>query len=390
MLNRRVPTQSVYVPRVGFRSASGLRMPEMTIARQGERALAVVQLVSSEIGTEVCFEIQDDVLQDACLGGKFDHLALTQLDVKLRDEAGREYKRLDGLRSSIGLGQQEFAFFRRELGFETLAIDARRVVLEVDGAFGPWRVPVEMRPTAETGVAVEHVVDRATTRHGVTVRLVGIALREEEAVVELHATCSPPIVSVRAIGALMQRQGNDRLVLVDGQGRRFEEELARETTQQHSDSGARAIAKFPPLPADATDLRLVVPSVVVEESSATLEFELPMKGQRDVRFGAYPMRLGPATVAHDLPEAPGRQPGYGLRFALGPRGWHNDRRVVRPMRISIDGVERKGFGWGWHPEPDMTNYTVTLTPGESPKTVTLERPMLSVRGPWEIRFRRPV
>lgn len=365
-------------------------MPEMTVVRQDERALAVVQLVSSEIGTEVCFEIQDDVLQDACLGGKFDHLALTQLDVKLRDEAGREYKRLDSLRSSIGLGQQEFAFFRRELGFEPLPPQVRRVVLDIDGAFGPWRVPVEVLPIAETGVAVQHPVDRATSKHGITVRLVGIALRAEEAIVELEAAWSPPIVAIHGIGALMQRQGNDRLVLIDGQSRRYDEELSRESTQKPRDSGARTIAKFPPLPADATELTLIVPSVVVEESGATLEFELPMTGERSVRFGAFPMRLGPATIAQDLLEAPGRQPGYGLRFALGPRDWHNGRRVVRPMRISVDGVEQKGYGWGWHPEPDMTNYTVTLKPGASPKRVTLERPMLSVRGPWEIPFRRPV
>jgi hypothetical protein len=37
----------------------------------------------------------------------------------------------------------------------------------------------------------------------------------------------------------------------------------------------------------------------------------------------------------------------------------------------------------------MTNYTVTLKSGATPTTVTLERPMVSVRGPWEIRFERP-
>lgn len=377
---------SVYVPGIGFRSSDALRMPERTIVRQGERALAVVSLVSSEAGTELGFEIKDDRLEDACLAGKLEHSALMNLGVRLRDEDGNSYARSAGLHNGMGLGQHEFGFFHRELGFEALRADVRRVVLEVDGAFGAWAVPVEVMPITETGVAVQRAVDRATTKQGIAVRLIGIALREEETMVELDATWTPPIAAIHGIGAMLQRQGDDRLVLVDGQGRRYEEELSRETVQRPHGSCAHTTAKFPPLPADATELTLIVPSVVVEESDATLEFELPMNDSREVRFGPYPMRLGPASLVHDLLEEPGKPPGYGLRFVFGPLGWHEDRRALRPMRISLDGAEHKGFGWGWHADPDMRNFTVTLKPGASPRTVTLARPMVSIRGPWEIGF----
>ena len=123
----------------------------------------------------------------------------------------------------------------------------------------------------------------------------------------------------------------------------------------------------------------------MEESDATLDFTLPMNDSREVRFGPYPMRLGPASLSHDLPEAPGKPPGYGLRFVLGPVGFHEDRRALRPMRLSLDGVEHR-FGWGWHPDPEVRNFMVKLEPGASPKTVTLARPLVSIRGPWEIRF----
>lgn len=384
-------TQTVYVPGVGFRSANALRMPERTIVRQGERAMAVMSLVSSEAGTEVSFEIKDDQLEDDCLSGKLEHRALWELDVRLRDNDGNSYARVPGQRDGIGLGQHEFGFFSRSVAFEPLRADVRRVVLEVggDGVFGAWTVPVEMLPITDTDVARQQMIDRATAKHGITLRLVGIAFREEDTVLELHATWEPPIVAVHGIGALMQRQGDDRLVLVDRQGRRHLEELAHETTQRPRGNAAHATAKFPPLPADATELSLIVPSVVVEESDATLEFKVPMDESREVRFGPYPMRLGPASFADDLLQEPGKPPGYGLRFVLGPVGWHEDRRALRPMRISLDGVEHKGFGWGWHPEPEMRNFTVDLTPGASPKTVTLARPMVSIRGPWEIRFERP-
>ena len=380
-------TQNVYVPGVGFRSANALRMPERTIVRQGERALAVMSLVSSDVGTELGFEIKDDRLEDACIVGKLEHRALLNIDVRLHDEAGRSYARSAG-GDSFGFGQHEFGAFSRRCAFESLGPGVRRVLLEIDGAFGPWAVPIEVRPITDTGVALERTVDRAATRHGVAVRLVGIALTDKESVVELEATWTPPIAAIHGIGAMMQRQGDDRLVLIDGHGRRYVEELAHETVQRPRDSSARTTAKFPPLPTDANELTLVVPSVVVEESDATLEFALPMTEAREVRFGPYRMRLGPASVADDLLEPPGQPPCYGLRFVLGPIGWHNDRRALRPMRISLDGVEHKEYGWGWHPDPDMRNFTVTLKPGGSPRTVTLARPMVSIRGPWEIRFER--
>ena len=51
-------------------------MPARTIVREGERALAVASLLSSEAGTELGFEIKDDRLQEECLAGKLDHSAL--------------------------------------------------------------------------------------------------------------------------------------------------------------------------------------------------------------------------------------------------------------------------------------------------------------------------
>jgi hypothetical protein len=378
----------VYVPGVGFRSADALRMRERTVVQQGERALAVVSLVSSEAGTELAFQIKDERLEDECLAGKLEHTAILQLDVRLRDADGNSYARSQDLRDGMGLGQHEFGFFERRIGFEPLRADVRRVVLEVDGAFGAWSVPVVVLPISQTGVTVRRAIDRETTKHGISVRLIGIALREEETVVELDATWSPPIAAIHGIGAMVQRQGDDRLVLIDGQGRRYEEELSRETVRSARDRAEHTTAKFPPLPRDATELTLVVPSVVVEESDATLEFTIPIHDAREVRFGPYPMRLGPASVTDDLLEPPGQAPGYGVRFVLGPVGSHTGRRALRPMRIAVDGVENKEFGWGWHPEPGMRNFTIRLKPGASPKTVTLSRPMVSVGGPWEIRFER--
>lgn len=382
----------VWIPRLGFRSADGLRMRERTIVRDGDRAIAIVLLVSTAAGTELAFEVKDDRKEDACIVGSFDHQSLDRLDVSLRDERGHTYARSRTLHEGMGIGQHEFGFFSRTLGFEMLHPDARRLELHVGGALGDWIVPVEVAPIADTGVAPKRPlpVNAAATRDGITVRIIGIAVSESETTVELEATAPTP-VSVRGIGGLMQRQGGDRLVLTAAGGRRYEEELSRETMTRPTDSPTRSAAKFPALPASATELTLVIPGVVVQEDDATLEFTPPVTAPREVMFGRYRMVLASAIFADDLLTPPGQPPAKGLRVALGAKDPQSRRRVVGPSAVAVDGVERPcGWGYGWHPDPGMTNYTLDLDADAPPAKITLLRPTVRVAGPWEIRFTLPV
>ena len=379
----------VWVPQLGFRSASGLRMRERAVVREGDRAIAIVMLLSTALGTELAFEIKDDRREDACIAGTFDHEALNRLDVSLRDEHGHSYAKSTTLHGSLGIGQHEFGFFHRSVGFEALHPDTRRLELIVGGALGDWTVPVEVAPIADTGVVPKRPLDVALTREGITVRLVGIALGATETVVELNATSTRP-VAVRGFGAVIQRDGKDRLVLVDAGGQRYEEELSRETMTRPTDDPGRSTAKFPPLPADATELTLAIPAVLVEEDDATLDVTPPVTAPRDVMFGRYPMVLASAVFADDLLAPPGQPPGKGLRVALGAKDPESPRRVVGLSAIAVDGKERRwGWGRGWHPEPGFTNYTLNLEAGASPVKITLLRPIVRVAGPWEIRFALP-
>ena len=364
-------------------------MRELAILRQDERAIAIVMLVSTALGTELAFEIKDDRKEDACIAGRFDHEALNRLDVSLRDEHGHSYAKSTTLHGSLGIGQHEFGFFHRSVGFEPLHPDARRLELAVGGALGDWTVPVQVAPITETAVVPKRPLDTACTREGVTVRLVGIAIGARETVVELNAT-SPRPVAVRGFGAVIQRDGKDRLVLVNVGGQRYEEELSRETMTRANDDPGRATAKFPALPPDATELTLTIPAVVVEEDDATLDVTPPVTEPRDVMFGRYPMVLASAVFADDLLAPPGQPPGKGLRLALGAKDLESSRRVVGLSAIAVDGRERRwGWGRGWHPDPGFTNYTVDFEAGASPVKITLLRPIVRVAGPWEIRFTLP-
>ena len=381
----------VWVPGLGFRSSDGLGARDRVVVRQGDRAFAVMTLVSTERGTEVVFEIKDDHAEDLCVVGKFDHQALSRIDVTLLDADGSSYPASKTLLAMIGIGQHDFGFFHRETGFEPLRQDAQQVVLQVAGGeLGDWTVPVPVVPLDEVSLMRMHAVDAGATRQDLSIRVLGIATGDAETWILLKASASTPEVGIRGIGALMQRQGDDRLVLVDGAGCRYEEELARETVRR-GDATGLSIAKFPPLPPDATDLVLIVPAVVIEESDAKLEFTLPVTEPRDVEFGRYPMVLQSAGVAHDLLAPPGEAPASGLRIALGPRDARSARRVVRPGVVALDGgpEQRWGWGFGWHPEPGFTNIIINVDVTAPPRTITLSRPLVRVSGPWEIRFTRP-
>lgn len=374
----------VFVRGLGFRSARGVAQPTRTVVERDGRALGVTRLVSSDAGTEVQFEVRDPALEAACIGGTFDIHSLRTITAELRDASGREFARTEFPNSS-GFGQHEFGTFSRTIGFAPLPADERRVVLAVHGPLGEWKVPIDLVPLASTEVIRTQELDASVTARGVTVRVIGAAFGASETVIE-YAIEAPGQI-VRGVGAEMQRLGEDRLVLFDALGNRYEETMSRDTIQRPGSEPARGYALFPALPPAQTALRLLVPSVVVEDPDATLDFDLPVLTRRDLSFGPYPVQLHPMGMVDDLLAPPGYPPGHGLRGAIAPAAWHEDRRFVRAQKIVLDGVT-KWLGRGWHPEPDTVNFDVPLDRGITPKHAQLTNAIVRIRGPWEIPFAR--
>lgn len=372
----------VYVPGVGFRSDAGLRMPARTVVERGAHALAVTQLTSTERGTEIVFEIKDDEREAACIGGTLDHTEIHKIAVTLRDDSGRTYARTQ-FPNGMGLGQHEFGFFSRTVGFEPLSVDVRRVTLEARGILGDWEIAVPLAPVSATEVAMKHELDASATVSGITLRVTGIALLASETVVEFALESSER--TPRACGADMQRNGADLLVLTDQLGRRYVEELSRETVMNRPRE-PRMYAKFPALAADASELTLSATAVIVDDEQATVDVALPIDIPTDLSFGRYRVRLGPTSFGNELPAAPGQPAQYGMRFTL--RGLDDDERVVRARRAVVDGA-RMFLGHGWNADPAVSSLSLVLSEGVRPSSMQLREAIVRVRGPWEIRFAVP-
>ncbi|HEV8228357.1 MAG TPA: hypothetical protein VGQ86_00240 [Candidatus Limnocylindria bacterium] len=388
-------SDTVYVPGAGFRPASALRLAGETVAREGERGLMVLRLISSSEGTELSFEIDDQAQADR-VNTAFGELRdmLVSMDVRLRDESGAEYRPRPG-RGGLSMGQCRFGFFARNELLEPLPPHVRRVTLQVRGGLGDWDVPIEVRPIGETDAARRQTLDVSQEIDRVTVRVTGFAATATETVLDIEATAAPPARRVRGVGSNWIRINKERLALVDERGRRYEELEPHDPDEWRArhpwrrnpdDDGSRTLAVFPPLPEDARELFVSVPLVIVEEAVGDLEIALPVDESRSVRLGPYAIDLIAAKI--DDARYPDGTSQRAICITLGPGDASGARTAIKPARFVVNGKERL-CGWAHVADPHVRRYQIALDGADAPAAVTLRDAVVEVRGPWEIRFTRP-
>lgn len=381
---------SVFVPGLGFRSSrGGLRLPEpVTITRDNDCALRIMGLSSTERGTELTFELRDKELEAQCSVAVTDPRWTSGVEVRLRDGNGAVIAALPpGAGQRLSFGQHRFGPFRRELVFERLNPDVRGLSVELRGELGDWDAALHLVPLAESGVIPVVPIGAEQERDATTVRVRGVATTPTATYLDIETTAAPPVRSILGIGAWMVRHGDERLTLVDEHGQRFEDVYDEDLPRPNPHDSRRTIATFPPLSSESRELTLVVPAVIVEESDSSLEVPLPVFAPTDAMFGRYPMTVRWADIVEDLRQAPGEAPARGVEVQLKLGSSNDERRVLRPSRINVDGVRNWSYGLDYA-NPDGPVLKVRLPAGGSAKTVTLLDPVVEVRGPWEVRWRR--
>jgi hypothetical protein len=378
----------VFVPEVGFRPATGgLRLRAPTTAERDGRTLTVDHLVSTARGTELRFDLTGVDPPDFR-----DPSAVRE---QLRDPDGRSFGTGRSWSSEMAIGHG----VRRTTSFETLPAELRKVELVVihnDVASSVW---LELIPLEASGLSVHESVDAADTRHGITVRVRGVASGETSTALDLAVTAVAPVRFVRGIGAFMGiRRGPTKLKLQDEQGRIYDE-LDPTLPPRGDPSGQTDVAVFPPLPPDARTIELVVEYVIVEESEGAAEVNIPVSEPRVLELGRYPIRVLGSRVVGPPPARstpPGIQLGEQLRLDLDLGGWRDDRRLLYPGRVLADGRDL-GFRWSPTFPPTEANpinaaqtefIEIAVADPSSVTSVTLLHPTVHVRGPWRVRFER--
>ncbi len=288
---------------------------------------------------------------------------------------------------------------RRTTSFETLPADLTKVELLVTQGGRVSSAWLDLIPLEASGLSRREPTDGSDTRHGITIRVHGVASNEVTTALDLEATADAPVRFIRGIGALMGiRRGPTKFKLRDEHGRTYYE--VDPTVPPRGDpTGRTDVAVFPSLEPDAHSIELIVEYVIVEESEGEIEVSLPVTEPRSFEFGPYPIRvLASRVVAPPSPEAmpPGMHLGDQLRLDVDLGDWRSDRRLLSPGRVLADGTDH-GFRWsptGRPTDANPTNATqiqyieIPVAEPDSVKTVTLRYPTVHVRGPFRIRFER--
>ena len=349
----------------------------VTVTKDDDRGLMVLRLAATDAGTELAFEIRDPRLEEACATGRVDYRAPLG-EIHLRDGAGTEVPRIPGPGNGISFGGNRFGTFGRKAVFAPIATDA--VMLEVRGELGDWDVPLELVPIAHGAVVQATPIDAADERNGVTVRVAAIAQMEDRTVVDVRATAGPSTKSIE-IGEWLMSQGRDAFALIDEDGRRMEEVSLRD--RMGMKRSGKTVVAFPRT--ESRTLTLVVPAVVVQEANGTLEFELPIFAPTDLFFGDHPVQIRYASAVDALPTMPGEVPQPGIEVQFGPALWHDERRVLFPGPVFVDGTYA-GHGMTARAERGVASVNIPLKEPTSARRVTMHEPVVAVRGPWEVRF----
>jgi len=368
-------------------------MARETVVERGDGALMVMDLVSTERGTEVAIEIRDPERQKECTApapeqraaaGQWDSVSLFGA-VRLRDDR-REYA-IAPTGGSFSVGQHRFGFFGRGVVFAQLPSEARRVTFEVrGGSLGEWDVPIELAPIEETNVLPIYDSGTSLERNGITIRVTGVISAEEETVVALEASGARPGVMIRGFGAEFNRFIDAPLTLIDGRGERHTEIVTDTLPREHPSESGRALVAFPRLPLGAGSVTLIVPTMIVREAGPAVTLDLPINEPQDVTLGPYSLRVSSAQVGVEPRRPPTLTPERpAIVLVLAPGDLSGDRRALRPSRFLVDGTHRL-HGWGRGAEPDVLTFHVPFPEGVQPMTITLADPIVQVGGPWELAF----
>jgi hypothetical protein len=375
---------SVFIPGIGFRASDGLILAEpVTVMKDDERGLRVMRLAATNAGTELAFEVRDSRLEEACATGRADY-RLPFGEIRLRDAAGALVPPAAGPGNGSSFGSLEFGAFGRKAVFAPIPAGTRGVTLEVRGDLGEWDVPLELVPLTRAGLTPATSIDAADRRNGVTVRVAAIAETEDRILLDVRAEAGPTAKAIE-IGEWLLNGGRDGLALIVESGDRIQELSMRERMGMRRISGSTVVA-FPRT--ESQSLTLVVPAIVVQESEGTLELDLPIYAPTELMFGRHPVRIRYARAVDALATAPGEVARPGVEIQFGSPTWHDDRRVLHPGPVFVDGSHVDWSVTG-RVEPGVMSLNIPMADGASARKVTMQQPVIAVRGPWEIAFRRP-
>lgn len=218
----------------------------------------------------------------------------------------------------------------------------------------------------------------ADTHHGVTLTARGVARSDTTTAVDIYASLEPTAQPrfMRSLGVRRHTRGDEpQLTLTDDTGREVRE-FAVFDDEVASGRELHQVLVFPALDASATQCVLTIPDIVLTEHNGAWT-TLAVPSESNLRFGTFDVR---GTVSNVQSRR-----GPAVRVLLDDGGWRDDRRLLYPETVWVNG-RHGGIGWEGSPpagEPCSVN---AANPEDDAHKVMLESPVVRLRGPWRLEL----
>lgn len=372
----------VFVPGVGFRPSNSATLVTPVSADRGEWSVTIERLVRSPEKTELVFSLTGPGGRPISGRGfeRPEPPPWMHLPISLRHAGGAIELTNEGRQGPSGFSAGAGSPLRTihpTVRFPPLPPDTDELEVVFDGAPGNWAVPVTLSPSTLYGIPAK-AVEVAASHHGVTLTVRGVSRSDTTTAIDIYASLDPTPEPrfMRSLGLRRHRPADEPDFTLTSDAGDEVREFAVFDDEVASGRELHQVLVFPALDPGATRSVLTIPDVVLAEHNGAWT-TLAVPSESTIRFGTFDLR---ATVT----KVQSRR-GPAVRVFLDDGGWRDDRRLLYPETVWVNG-RHGGIGWDGSPSTGEPCAVNAENPEDDAHEVKIESPVVRLRGPWRFEL----
>jgi hypothetical protein len=302
------------------------------------------------------------------------------LPISLRHAGGTIELSNDGRQGPSGMSTGPGTHLRTihpTVRFPALPAGTMEVEVIFDGAPGNCVVPITLTSSTQYGLPAK-AIEVADAHHGVTLTARGVARSDTTTAIDIYASLEPTTEPrfMRSLGVQRYRRGGDpQFTLSDDTGGELRE-FAVFDDEVASGRELHQVLVFPALDTKAARCVLTIPDVVLAEHNGAWT-TVAVPSDSSVRFGTFDVLLTVTKVQS--------RRGPAVRVFLDDGGWRDDRRLLYPETVWVNG-RHGGIGWDGSPPAGEPSSVNAENPEDDAREVMIESPVVRLRGPWRLEL----
>jgi hypothetical protein len=373
-------SEMVFVPGIGFRPSVSATLPTPVSAERGEWSVTIERFLRSPEKTELVFSLTGPG-GPPLRGVGFERPEpppWMHLPIALRHAGGTIELTNEGRQGPSGMSTAPGTHLRTihpTVRFPPLPSDTMELEVVFDGAPGNWAVPLTLTSSTQYGLPAKSL-DVADSHHGVTLTTRGVAQSDTTTAVDIYASLAPTPEPrfMRSLGVRRHMRGDEpQFTLTDDTGGEVRE-FAVFDDEVASGRELHQVLVFPALDASAKRCEVTIPDVVLAEHNGAWT-TVAVPSESTLRFGTFDVRAT-VTKVRSLR-------GPAARVFLDDGGWRDDRRLLYPETVRVNG-RHGGIGWDGSPPAGEPCAVDAENPEDDAREVMLESPVVRLRGPWRL------